>query len=101
LRIIAAIVSDFDMSAVVDHLDLALRRQLRAQRLDLGGVAEAVEDDIRADGGETRRDSEADARRRSGHQRGFTFEHGEPWRKSAIMVHRTELSCGRTKPCRN
>jgi hypothetical protein len=64
------------VGAVVGHRDLVLRRQPRAQRLDLAGIAEAVQYDVRAFGSEARRDSEADAGRRSGHQRGFTFEHG-------------------------
>jgi hypothetical protein len=63
------------VGAVVEHRDLVLRRQLRAQRLDLGGVAEAVEHQIGALRGEAGRDAKADAGSRAGHQRGLAFEH--------------------------
>jgi hypothetical protein len=63
----------------------------RADLLDRGAVAEAVQDDIGAVGRERARDREADAARGAGDDGDFTFQHGAPREVSAGMRHFTAL----------
>ena len=69
LRQVGAIVADRGAVLVLD---------LRAQRLDLRGVAEAVENHVRALPREGAGDGQADAARRSGHQSSLALQHCEP-----------------------
>ena len=67
--IIRSIVAGFGhVGAVVD------RAELLAFALDVGGVAEAVDHQLRAFGGERLGDGEADARGRAGDQRDFALQ---------------------------
>jgi hypothetical protein len=49
-----------EIGAVVAHVDAVIGRELRAELLDLGGVAEPVQHDVGAAAGERRCDAEPD-----------------------------------------
>jgi hypothetical protein len=59
---------------VEEHLDAMLGGEPGPQPLDLGGVAETVQDDARAVLREPRRDAQADARGRAGDERGLACQ---------------------------
>jgi hypothetical protein len=67
-----------EVGTVVAHRSAELGSDLCAQPRDRGRLAEAVEDHVRALGGERACDAETDAARRAGHQRSPAFQHGSP-----------------------
>ena len=64
-----------EVGAVVANVDAVVGGELRAQPLDLRGVAEAVQHDVGAAGGKGRGNAETDAARRAGDERGASLQH--------------------------
>jgi hypothetical protein len=69
-----------EVRAVVERLDAVVALEARALLFDRVGIAEAVDDDVRALGGERPGISEPDALSGAGDERGLAFEeHGGPF----------------------
>src|SRR4030095_8622060 len=104
--IIDAIASGLDMSAASSStLTRGSARQPAPGALDLGRVAEAVQDEVRAVLREPRRDAEADAGGRPGDERGLACQgrrvHGIPLRSGCIIDRARFIPCALLLAARN